>query len=75
MAETENGHIQAVDTHTVLLQELLGEVRELGAIVASLHEEFRRYSPILEAYLRPDSGGVIGWAVRSRQKKAEQHGH
>lgn len=75
MAETENGQVQAPpDKQAALLQELLAEVRGLRATVAIWHEEFQRYSPVLDAYLRPDAGGPLGWAVRRAQEKRAKHG-
>ena len=71
MAETENGQVAAPpNKQAELLQELLAEVRLLRAGLAVAVEEFARYKPILDAYLRPN--GPVGWAVARQQKKAEQ---
>lgn len=71
MTDVQDG--QTAST-TAVLQEVLAEVRAIGAHVAELHAEFRRYSPILEAYLRPDASGPAAWAVRRYIAKAGNNG-
>ena len=80
MADMENGQVGASyeataqpDRQTALLQELVGEVRALRAVLGLGLEEFARYKPILDAYLRPN--GPVGWAVARQQKKAERRDH
>ncbi len=67
MTDVQDGQ---VGSQTALLQQVLAEVRATAAHVAELHAEFRRYAPILEAYLRPDATGPGAWAVRRRLAKA-----
>lgn len=57
-----------------LLEQLAADIAEVKAQVATLYEEFHRYSPILEAYLRPDASGPGAWAVRRRLAKASTNG-
>lgn len=58
-----------------LLEAIQADLHQIAAHVAELHTEFRRYSPILEAYLRPDASGPGAWAVRRVLAKAERNGN
>lgn len=64
-----------METQDPLLEQIAADVAEIKAHLATLHEEFHRYSPILEAYLRPDATGPGAWAVRRRLSKAGSNGN
>lgn len=56
-----------------LLESIRDELARIGAHVDELHAEFKKYAPILEAYIRPDAAGPAAWAVRRVIARGERH--
>ena len=57
-----------------VLDALRAELAEVTVMVREIHDELRRYTPILEAYLAPDSTGPGAWAARRQLRKARPNG-